>query len=145
MSMTIINPQTGLPTEVFVRAVDGGYIDAICRAETQAAWEAAAEANHLTVDGVPIDGANINVIGPVVVTPAILDAQGNTLVPPVLDERYHVNLRLRDDLNWQAVALAWMAYGVPDPDQNAAEVAQELSQVSLIDPDTISSPSQVWL
>ena len=137
MSMTIINPATGAPVEVLVR-FEGGYVDAVIRADSRAVWEAAAEANGLTIGGVPILGANIDVLGPVELTPATESS------PAEYDSRYHVNLRMAERLNWQPLALAWSIQGTPET-PNAEEEARRLNRIALIDPDTIKTPARVWL
>ena len=144
MSITIPHPQTGAPVEVFVRITDG-YVDAMLRAAYRSAWIDAARVNGLIdAEGNPVDGVTIDEIGDVVVTPATYDDAGNQLTPPDIDNRYHVNLRIRADLNWQAIALNWMAHGNDDAVANKDEETRTLSRVSLIDPDTINSPSRVW-
>lgn len=147
MSITVPHPETGEPVEVFVRE-SNGYIDAICRADTKEAFEAAAlEQNLLAEDGGvlrPVEGANIDRIGPVVLTPAVLDEAGEVVTPAVIDERYHVNLRLRPDLTWRELAIEWALNGEPDDQINKAEEARVLASVALIDPDTISTPERVW-
>lgn len=145
MSITIPDPVTGEPVEVFIRLANG-YMDAICRATDQAAWEAACIAYNLAdADGNLRDGVHVDVLGPVVITPGTYDADGAEITPPTFDERYHVNLRVAEDRDWQAVCIAWMQHGDADPEINRDEVALVYSGVSLIDPDTIHTPVRVWL
>lgn len=148
MSITIPHPETGEPVEVFVRLIESevgcDYIEAMCRAETREAWDAAAQANGLlNADGDPVYGVNIEHIGPVVITPATYDEEGNETAPAVLDTRHHVNFRISADLNWQPIALAWMTYGEPD-EPNKSEEAKVLAGVSLINPDSVNSPGRTW-
>ncbi len=149
MSIVITHPETEEDVTVFV-AINGGYVDCICRAESQEAWEAAALADHLLSEDaqgnlIPIEGATIDVLGPVELAPAVLDAQGDVVTPAVMDERYHVNLRLHPDLPWQPIAINWTENGIADPDNNAGEQALLLDSVALIDPDTVASAARGWL
>jgi len=41
--------------------------------------------------------------------------------------------------------LNWTRYGEPDAQTNTDEVGVVLSAVSLIDPDTIHTPTRIWL
>lgn len=162
MSITISHPETGDPVEVFVRLIESevgcDYIEAMCRAETREAWDAAALANNLLrqdvigtdeddepilSDPYPTYGVNIEHIGPVVITPATYDEEGEELTPAVLDTRHHVNFRISADLAWQPIALAWMTMGAPD-EPNKSEEAKVLAGVSLINPDSVNSPSRTW-
>jgi hypothetical protein len=100
------------------------------------------------------EGVTFDHLGPVTITAAVLDDEGAEVTPAVMDHRHHVNIRLtppairqRDPdgaLRWHKWAAAW-SDGSPDLDNNAAESALILMGVSLIDPDTINSPSRVWL
>jgi len=144
MSVTIPHPETGEPVELFVRINSDGYVDALCRAAYKSAWEQAAEANGLTKDGIPIEGASIDVIGPVTVTPAVIDENGAEITPADIDNRYHVNLRLGPETNWFPIAYAWMTNGNDDAEPNKDEETRTLARVSLIDPDTVKTPSRVW-
>lgn len=154
MSTTITNPATGQPVSVFVR-LSGGYVDCILRADTQAAWEAAALAQNVLVkqpDGslVPNAGISIDVLGPVVKVPAVIDPATLTVTTPaVMDERYHVNMRLDPRAegvakSWEDLAIQWTEHGTLDPEVNNDEVAHVLGGVGLIDPDTIRQPKRVW-
>ena len=39
----------------------------------------------------------LDLIGPVEITPAVLDVDGNLITPAEIDARYHANLRLLDE------------------------------------------------
>lgn len=145
MSMTIPHPETGVPVEVFIR-LENGFMDAICRAADQATWEAACIAYNLAdEDGTLREGVHVDVIGPVVIAPGTYDEAGAEITPPTYDERYHVNLRVAEERDWQPVCIAWMQHGSADPEVNRDEVALVFGGVSLIDPDTINTPARVWL
>lgn len=162
------------PILVFVR-YSGGMIDAVVRATDEATFEAAArwaelryeltetvtdeETGETTTQGTgewaTSKGVYISPLGPVVITPGVYTEDGTETTAPVLDTRYHVNVRLAspavdavDDygvLKWEKWAMAWTAGGVDDTQINANEVGKVLQGVSLIDPETINTPSRVWL
>lgn len=147
------------PVMVFVRYA-GGMLDATVRAPDRATFEAAAKTAELLVEvepGVWVNsiGVHFDHLGPVTIKPGTYAADGSVITAAVVDARHHVNIRmappstLRVDengkLKWHNWALAWTATGEPDQDQNASEDGRVLMGVSLIDPDSISSPSRVWL
>jgi hypothetical protein len=143
-----------------------GWIEAMLRAESVAAWESAAESRHLlnrvTLDDgaeVLVPAEHVHIAGPIypVITPAVLDEEGNIVTNAVTDPRPHYNLRigpwaqetLADDgvtPRWQETVLLWMQNGAPiDPvEKNKAEDGVKLSGITLIDPTTISSPAMRW-
>ena len=162
------------PVMVFV-AVPGGFVDAIVRAADRATFDAAAKAAGLmyeitemitdpetgetteqgTGEWAIARGVEISPLGPVTITPGTYDAEGNEITPPVVDARHHANIRLmppaserldeQGNLRWHAWARTWTENGAPDPQVNASETARVFMDVALIDPDTISTPSRVWL
>jgi len=153
----IIQDADGNDVTVFISTASG-FVDAICRADTKAAWEAAALSQNLLVDDperglIPAPGANIDVLGPVVITEAVLDDEGNEVTPAVMDTRYHVNLRIAEPmlsavnsegfLKWKVTAINWTTYGQPETG-NKSEAGVRLASVTLIDPATINSPARVW-
>lgn len=177
--MITIQDKNGDDVDVFV-ALHGGMVDAICRATDEAAFEAAALSQNIYVkemetitdeNGVqveqpvldengqeiirPAQGVNVDVIGPAMVTAGTYDADGNELTPPVMDTRYHVNLRIAGQAlvnsdadgypNWKTTAITWTVTGVDDAQVNASESAKILSNVGLIDPESIWTPQRVWL
>jgi hypothetical protein len=106
-----------------------------------------------------VPAPHVHIAGPIypVITPAVIDEEGNVTTPAVLDTRPHYNLRiapwaqkaLADDgvtPRWQETVLMWMANGSPiDPaEKNKAEDGIKLSDITLIDPTTISSPAMRW-
>lgn len=165
--MIIVAPD-GTEVQCFVEEKDG-MIDAILRADTRAAWETAAIAaeilEYITLrapegDGYvdvlrPVPGNNIDIIGAAVIEEAVLDEEGNEVTPAVLDERFHVNLRLAEPAlskvndqgypKWKETVLTWMNFGVEDTESNKNEVGVKLSNVTLIDPSSINTKARVWL
>ena len=153
----------------------GGILDAVVRATDEATFEAAArwaelkyevtetvtdpDTGETTEQGAgewaTAKGVHINPLGPVVITPGTYDEDGTELTAPVVDTRHHVNIRLTDPalsrvdeygvLKWEKWAMAWSLGGADDTQVNADEVGKVMQGVSLIDPDTIASPSRVWL
>lgn len=169
-----VNLGTEQNSKIAYVSVYGNYVDIMIRAKNYEAFIAAAkiaellyevtenhtdeETGEVTAVGTGVweiaPGVNIDELGSIVIEPEILDVNGDIITPAVIDFRYHANIRLTspatdrvDDLGnikWHKWALAWTLNGQPDT-PNAAENARTLYEVSLIDPDTISSPSRVWL
>ena len=162
------------PILVLVR-MSGGMLDAVVRATDESTFEAAArwaelryeetitttdpETGETTEQGTgewaTAKGVHINHLGPVVITPGTYGEDGVELTASVMDNRHHVNIRLTDPalsrvdeygvLKWEKWAMAWSLGGADDTQVNANEVGKVMQGVSLIDPDTIASPSRVWL
>ncbi len=89
-------------------------------------------------------GVTIAELGPHVITPGEYDDEGNEIKAPKMDNRYHVNFWLNQQLveigKWEQWALAWSAYG-SQAEANKQEVALKFQGVELVDPTTINSPS----
>lgn len=71
-------------------------------------------------------GIFIDEIGPIVITPAVLDKQGEIVTPAVIDEAHHVNVRVMS----RSIDLAALAAGG--------------SGVEWIDPAIVTSPERIW-
>lgn len=175
--MTIAAPD-GTPVEIFA-SQSGGFVDTCIRATDRDTWVQAALSQNLlyrdpiiekttdeatgevteTIVGYEDEikasaGANITEIGPVVLTPAVLDDEGNEITPAVMDNRFHLNMRISEPLLskadengyplWQKTALLWMTYGQPVK-PNSAEQAKDVQGVQMIDPDSIRNPYRIWL
>ena len=162
------------PIPVLVN-LSGGMLDAVVRATDEATFEAAARwaelkyevtetvtdletgetATQGTGEWATAKGVHINHLGPAVITPGTYDEDGTELPAPVMDNRHHVNIRLTDPalsrvddygvIKWEKWAMAWSFGGEDDTQINAQEVGKVMQGVSLIDPDTIASPTRVWL
>lgn len=167
MSVNIGTEENPLMVNV---AISGGMVDAYVRATDEQTFLDAAlvaglmyeitetlvdeqgnEFQHGTGEYAVAKGVEIHHIGPVVITPAVMDAEGNVTTPAVMDTRHHVNFRMgepaigrtdADGLLWHKWASYWTAQGVDDTEINAAEEGKVLLGVSLIDPDTISSKAR---
>ena len=97
---------------------------------------------------IPAPGATITEIGPLVLTPGTYAEDGTEITPPVMDNRYHVNFwlapRLVERGLWMQWALAWTNNGQPGT-PNHVEESVVYDGIELIDPLTVSSPSNVLL
>jgi hypothetical protein len=155
--------------------LSGGMLDAVVRATDEATFDAAArwadlkyevtetvtdpETGETTTQGTgewaTAKGVHIDHLGPVVITPGTYGEDGTELTAPVVDTRHHVNIRLTDPalsrvdeygvIKWEKWAMAWSLGGEDDTQINAQEVGKIIQGVSLIDLDTIASPSRVFL
>ena len=132
-------------TRVFV-AFDRGNLWAMIRCTDKATFDGAAlnvGLRYINDEGQVVTprGTTITEMGAYVLTPAVLDADGNEVTPPVVDSRYHVNFWLPPSAvavgAWQAWALRWTTLGADSPANNQ-EVAKALNGVELIDPQTIN-------
>lgn len=142
--MTITDPTTGELVEVFAREC-GDYVDMIVRADTHGYWRNVAEDwGLIDADENPMLGVTIDPIGPVETTPAVFDALGAVITAAIIDNRYHLNLRVATDFNWRPFASKWTQDGSATV-SNASENGKRFYRVTLIDPDTISTPSRVFL
>ena len=155
-------------------ALSGGMVDAYIRCADLATFEAAAlvaglkyevmqtvvdeETGEETTQGTGeykvAKGVEIYPIGPVVITPAVMDEEGNVVTEAVMDTRHHVNFRMgepaisrtdADGLLWHKWAIYWTMQGADDTQINNAEQGKVMLGVSLIDPDTISSKARTVL
>ena len=158
MKTQMITDATGKSARMFA-VENAGVIDAMLRATDKATWEAAAEAQNILVRDendnlVPAPGIDIDAIGAMVVTPGTYGKNGRELTPPVLDNRYHLNMRVSGAVlarrnsggfaKWKVTALNWTNMGKADM-ANKAEVGASLFGVCLIDPASVNSPARVWL
>ncbi len=149
----------GNEVEVFVRS-SGGMVDALVRANTEADWLIGAVFYGLLIESeqdlVPAPGVEISPIGPAVIELGSYSTEGEEIVPPVVDQRFHVNLRIHgpalervvegtDFPKWKQMAINWTRLGEEDVSVNSEERAVVLGNVALIDPDSVKSQSRVWL
>lgn len=132
-------------TRVFV-AFDRGNLWAMIRCTDKATFDGAAldvGLRYINDEGQVVTprGTTITEMGPYVLTPAVLDADGNEVTPPVVDSRYHVNFWLPPSTvavgAWEAWAVQWTTLGADAPSNNQ-EVAKAFGGVELIDPTTIN-------
>ena len=97
---------------------------------------------------IPTQGNTVTRIGSHVITPATYDEEGNEVTPAVMDNRFHVNFWLSPEATkrgeWEAWIVQWMLNGTL-AEQNRSEVALLYQGVEVIDPASISSPSNVLL
>ena len=94
-------------------------------------------------DIIPSSGNTVTRIGSHVITPAVLDEDGNEVTPAVLDSRYHVNFWIPESSNWETWIVQWMAGTEGTP--NANEQSLEAMGIELIDSLTVTTPTNVLL
>jgi len=154
-------------------SIEGGRLQAMVRATDQATFDQKAlevglkvytnpaQAEVLDEDGnvvtpavpasgplISAPGVTITEIGSLVLTPGTYAEDGTEITPPVMDNRYHVNFwlapRLVERGLWMQWALAWTENGQSGT-PNHAEESVVYEGIELIDPLTVSSPSNVLL
>jgi len=125
-------------------------IDYLIRAETKEVWRAyAEEQGWLTnIDGepVPAEHVRIDTLGPVVITPGTYDEEGNELTPPVMDDWYHVNLRILEPKPEETELLGRIAgtTTTANKDVRAIEGTTEEGAIQVLYPEDITTPIRVW-
>lgn len=97
--------------------------DFMYKADDKAAWDGYLA----TLPEEIMPALLVDEIGPIVITPAVLDENGDVVEEAVLDLSHHVNLRYLGDDNSVAATLADGASGV-----------------QWIDPSTVSTPARIW-
>jgi hypothetical protein len=116
-------------------------MDLMYKATDKAAWDAYAAIVSLTVEGMP-SGCYIDTIGPIVTTPAVIDPEtGDVVTPAVVDEHFHVNVRLTQ-----------ISGPMPDPvppdyvqqGHDPAVLAEGGPGVEWLDPATVETPARIW-
>lgn len=98
-------------------------LDLMFKATDKASWDIFVSALPNAVSSDLL----IDEIGPVVITPAVFDDQGNVVEEGVISLSHHVNLRLLSD---NAVVAASLSAGGPG--------------VEWIDPALVSTPARIW-
>lgn len=128
-------------------------MDFLLRAKDRATFDTVAAKYGILVNGQPAPGVYLDHIGPHVREPAILDANGNVITPAVIDNRYHVNMRITEPAlstpdavdpskgKWQALRERWKT-GLAGKN-NAGEKSWSLEGVELV--EAIADQSRVWL
>jgi len=144
-----------------VRTVDEATFDAVGLSVGLLSYENPAQPEVLDEDGnvvqeaveasgaiVPSAGNTVTRIGAHVITPAVLDDEGNEVTPAVTDDRYHVNFWLGADVvargAWKPWIIQWMASdinGTPNKDESSLA----MNGIELIDPLSVTTPSNVLL
>ena len=96
---------------------------------------------------IPAIGNTVTRIGPHVITPAVLDDEGNEVTPAVMDNRYHVNFWLGSEVvargNWEQWCIQWMSGADGTP--NGSEESKATQGIELIDPLSVATPHNVLL
>lgn len=96
--------------------------DLMYKADDKAAWDAYLSA--LPEDILP--SLLVDEIGPIVITPAVLDENGDVVDEAVIDLSHHVNLRVMSE----TVDCSALSEGGPG--------------VQWIDPTIVSTPARIW-
>jgi len=137
----------------------GGMVDTLLRAEREADWFSGAFYYDLLIaddegNVTASPGVDIDYIGAVVLTPAVIDAEGNEVTPAITDDRLHINLRISGAAlakvgetgypKWKTMALNWVREGDAAAPNNQ-EVGKIFYGVTQIDPETVNIPARVWL
>ncbi len=150
--MITIQDLQGNDVEVPVQ-MNGGMVDCMLRADTKEIFEANAKAVELLVehtldDGAtvwkPAPGIDLRELGAHTLVHAVTDDEGNVTTPAVMDNRYHVNMRLGATATargaWKKWAIQWSTAGSDNIIPNNTEIGKSLNGISLIDPITINNP-----
>lgn len=111
-------------------------MDLMFKAATQAAWNAYISAAPWPWNTHP--DRLIDEIGPIMVTPPVLDEDGNIITPAVMDNAHHVNVRVLTPINSQTDESGTITFDV------CAQMSLGGEGVDWIDPATVNSPSRIW-
>jgi len=158
--MSLLNLSTEAEPLLVYAYERGGRIYAMIRAADEATLDAVAlyaELLYRDADDVVHKAPGIDLIriGPMLLTAAVLDADGNETTAATFDPRFHANIIVSepalsrlDEYGVRKVEkwlLAWTLSGQADGQVNAAEEAKVLYGVSLINPETIADEYLVVL
>lgn len=110
--------------------------DLMYKADDKAAWDAFLAA--MPEDVLP--SILVDEIGPIVITPAVLDEDGDVIEEAVIDLSHHVNLRvLRPATTYTDESGVEHTDGV-----DCAVLAAGGPGVEWVSPDMVSSPERIW-
>lgn len=138
-------------------SIRGGVLHAAIRTSDQATYQALAlQAGVLSQEEETDNlrdapGVTTHEIGPLILETAEFDLEGNVIKAARMDERWHVNFWLAPWLvergAWEGWALQWSIAGreLLAAEVNKLEQGAVLDFIELIDPDTLTSPSNVLL
>jgi hypothetical protein len=132
-------------------------VDIMARAASKEIFDAVALSARLLVNDEgqvrPAHGIHLDRIGEMVITPAIMNDEGEVTEPAAIDKRYHVNIRITEPAlsdstdgeieDWKLIVMQWASIG-KDGHANAEEQSKEVNGVELIKQATVKSPSRVW-
>ena len=104
--------------------------DLMYKATNKAAWDAFAAT-------IP-DGLLIDEIGPIMVTPPVLNEAGEIVTPAVMDNAHHVNVRVLTPIISHTDESGTITFDV------CAQMSLGGEGVDWIDPATVNSPSRIW-
>lgn len=104
--------------------------DLMYKSTDKTTWDAFMLSSGLAVEneGAAYLAPNVLVdeIGPIVITPAVLAPDGTVITPAVVDEAWHVNVRLLDD-----------SFDIP-------VLADGDANTEWINPADVSTPARIW-
>ena len=89
-------------------------------------------------------GNTVARLGPHVITPAVLDDEGNEVTPAVVDLRFHANFWISVSSAWETLIVDWANNGTASS-ANGSESAVVHQGVELIDPLSVNTPHNVLL
>lgn len=105
--------------------------DFMYRATDKATWDAYADAMCLTSDAAIIDE-----IGPIVATPAVIGEDGEIITPAVMDDRWHVNVRVIREPTFEE--------GEETVTITMEQLAAGGEDVEWVDPSLVSNPRRIF-
>lgn len=104
--------------------------DLMYKSTDKTTWDAFMLSSGLTVESEGEVYLNPNVlideIGPIVITPAVYDKDGKEITPAVVDDTWHVNVRLLDD-----------SFDIP-------ALAAGDADTEWINPADVTTPARIW-
>ena len=104
--------------------------DLMYKSTDKTTWDAFALSSGLATEneGVlyPAPNVLIDEIGPIVITPAVYDEDGDIIEPAVVDDTWHVNVRLLDD-----------SFDIP-------VLAEGDAETEWINPSEVNTPARIW-
>jgi hypothetical protein len=104
--------------------------DLMYKSTTKATWDAFTLSSGLVVDQdgsvYPAENVLIDEIGPIVTEPAVYDEDGDLVTPAVIDESWHVNVRLIGE-----------SFDIP-------ALAAGDEDTEWIDPALVTVPNRIW-
>lgn len=121
------------------------FYDLTCRSTNKASWETFGINQKLLDESLnPIPGVYIDYIDNLCLSQAVFNEDHTSIiVEPIFDTRFHFNIRLSKQYNWDTLFETWMK-GKGISKSNNQEISVTLNKVSLIDPTSIKSQFRVW-
>lgn len=135
-------------------------LDFMLRSKNKDVWINIAKTYGILIQGsngelIPADGVTIVEIGSIVLTPATVEPiTGLELTPAIIDDRFHVNLRLAEPAlmkdsdepgkkKYEKILEEWMNNGVNARKNNKKEKSKRYKDIELL--SEIQTPLHVFL